>query len=122
MNNKAKVGLENLKKLHGEHTGEDIVNAFKDISPNLLKWTLELGFAEIIPDKRLDIKTRELTIIACLIPQGTLPQIKAHIEAAITVGASKDEIIALIEQSAIYAGFPAAVNAMIIAKEVFTNE
>lgn len=48
-------------------------------------------------------------------------QLKAHLEAALNVGASKAEIIAMIEQLAIYVGFPSSVNAMILAKEVFTE-
>ena len=122
MKTKAEEGMALLNKLHGKHTGEQIVNAFKDISPNLLKWTLELSFAEVMQNTCLDIKTRELIIIASLIPQGLLSQLKAHIEAALTAGASKDEIIATIEQLVIYAGFPDAVNAMIVAKEVFEEQ
>ena len=122
MKTKAEEGMALLNKLHGKHTGKQIVDAFKDTSPNLLKWTLELSFAEVMQDKRLDIKTRELIIIASLIPQGLLPQLRAHIEAALTAGASKEEIIAVIEQLVIYAGFPSATNAMILAKEVFEEQ
>ena len=121
MNTKYQSGLKLLNEIHGGHTGEAIVNAFEDISPNMLKWTIEWGFGEVMQNANLDLKTRELAIVASLIAQAARPQLKAHLEAALNVGASKAEIIAMIEQLAIYVGFPSAVNAMILAKEVFTE-
>jgi 4-carboxymuconolactone decarboxylase len=47
------------------------------------------------------------------------PQLKVHIHAALNVGCSKEEIIETIMQMAVYAGFPAAVNGLLAAKEVF---
>ncbi len=114
-------GLKLLNQLHGGHTGEEIVKAFGDISPNMLKWTIEWGFGEVLSNPALDLKTRELTIIASLIAQPASPQLKAHLEAALNAGATEAEIIAMIEQLALYVGFPTACNAMILAKEVFQN-
>lgn len=88
----------------------------------MLKWTIEWGFGEVMQNPHLDLKTRELTIVASLIAQPAQPQLKAHLEAALNAGASKDEIIAMIEQLAIYVGFPTAINAMILAKEVFMEK
>ena len=115
-------GLKLLNKLHGGHTGEGIVKALGDISPNMLRWTVEWGFGEVLQNPDLDIKTRELTIIASLMAQSAEPQLKAHLEAALNAGAHKKEIVAMIEQLAIYVGFPSAVNAMILAKEVFAEQ
>ena len=47
------------------------------------------------------------------------PQLKVHINAALNVGVSKAEIVEIIIQMVAYAGFPAALNAMALAKEVF---
>lgn len=47
-----------------------------------------------------------------------LPQVKAHVEAAIVCGATKEEIAEVILQTAYFAGFPAAANAMIAVKEI----
>lgn len=68
----------------------------------------------------LDLKTRELTIIASLVTLGhILPQVKSHAEAALNAGASREEIIEVILQTAYFAGFPAAANAMIAIKDIF---
>lgn len=47
------------------------------------------------------------------------PQLKVHIEAGLNAGMAKDEITEVIMQMAVYAGFPAALNGLFAAKEVF---
>ena len=42
-----------------------------------------------------------------------------HINGALNVGCTREEIIEVIIQIAVYAGFPAALNGMFAAKEVF---
>jgi 4-carboxymuconolactone decarboxylase len=48
-----------------------------------------------------------------------LSQPKVHINGALNVGCSRTEIIEVIVQMAVYAGFPAALNGLFAAKEVF---
>jgi 4-carboxymuconolactone decarboxylase len=63
---------------------------------------------------------RELCTVAALTVQGfSSPQLKLHIEAAINCGVSRAEIVEIITQMIAYAGFPAATNALLAAKEVF---
>jgi 4-carboxymuconolactone decarboxylase len=47
------------------------------------------------------------------------PQLKVHIEAGLNVGLTRGEIVEVIMQMAVYAGFPAALNGLFAAKEVF---
>lgn len=49
------------------------------------------------------------------------PQLKVHIGAALHVGLTQDEIVEVIIQMAVYAGFPAALNGLFAAKEVFAS-
>ncbi|MES9689824.1 MULTISPECIES: carboxymuconolactone decarboxylase family protein [Bacillus] len=68
----------------------------------------------------LDIKSRELATVAALTALGfAIPQLKVHINGALNVGCSKEEIVELIMQLSVYAGFPAALNGLQAAKEVF---
>ena len=63
---------------------------------------------------------RELCTVAALTVQGfSSPQLKLHIEAAINCGVSRAEIVEIITQMIAYAGFPAAMNALLAAKDVF---
>ncbi len=116
-------GLELLKKLHGGHAGEALVNSLQDICPDFVTMTIEWGFGSIFNRPGLDIKTRELAIIAACVTLGTATaQLLAHIEAAINVGATKQEIIEVILQTGLYAGFPAVTNSLLAAKSILGDK
>lgn len=113
-------GLKLLNRLHGGHVGEKIINDMRQICPDYARFTIEVGFGDIMSRPQLDLKTRELAIVASCVTLGHVaPQLRAHIEAALAIGATKEEIIEIIFQTALYAGFAAATNAMYIAKEIF---
>ncbi|WP_309245948.1 carboxymuconolactone decarboxylase family protein [Bacillus glycinifermentans] len=66
----------------------------------------------------LDIKSRELATVAALTALGfAIPQLKVHINGALNVGCSKEEIVELIMQVSVYAGFPTALNGLQAAKK-----
>jgi 4-carboxymuconolactone decarboxylase len=68
----------------------------------------------------LGLRDREIATIAALAALGTAPaQLKIHIEGGLNVGLSRDEIVEILMQMAVYAGFPAALNGLFAAKEVF---
>lgn len=114
-------GLAKLKEIDGE-AGEAVINALQDISPDLAKLTIEFGFGDIYSRPGLDLKLREIATVAALTALGfAIPQLKVHIKAALNVGCTQDEIKEIIIQMSAYAGFPAALNAMFAAKEVFDS-
>ena len=64
--------------------------------------------------------SRPVATIAALAAMGNAaPQLKVHIEAGLNVGLSRAEITEILMQMAVYAGFPAALNGLFAAKEVF---
>lgn len=68
----------------------------------------------------LDHRTKALISIAALTAVANAPpRLKAHVRAALDAGASREQVIEVIEQMAVYAGFPAALNGMAAAREVF---
>ena len=70
----------------------------------------------------LDPATRELATVALLTAIGTQPAaLKHHVRAAIAAGATRGQIVHVLEQMAIYAGFPAALNAVAVARDVFAE-
>jgi 4-carboxymuconolactone decarboxylase len=48
--------------------------------------------------------------------------LKVHIKAGLNVGLTREEIIEIFIQMAVYAGFPAALNAVFAARDVFAAE
>ncbi len=111
-----------LNQIHGAHSGEGIVRALAEVCPSLATMTIEWGFGEIVSRPGLDLRTRQLVTIASCVTLGhAQPQLKAHIEGALNVGATREEIVEVILQVALYAGFAAGTNAMLLAKDVFAS-
>ena len=68
----------------------------------------------------LDLRSRQFATVAALTAMGTAaPQLKVHIAGALNVGCRPAEIVEVILQMAVFAGFPAAINALNLAREVF---
>src|SRR6185295_3028794 len=101
-----------LNKIHGAHTGETIVSALDDVCPDLASMTIEWGFGEIVSRSGIDLKTRQLVTVASCVTLGhAQPQLRAHIEGALNVGATPQEIVEVILHVCLYAGFAAGTNA-----------
>ncbi|HTJ13026.1 MAG TPA: carboxymuconolactone decarboxylase family protein [Dinghuibacter sp.] len=114
-------GRDLLERLHGGHLGERMVNELNDVCPDFVDMTLEWALDGIMNRPGMDLKTRELLLIAsCVTLGGTAaPQLHAHIDAALTMGAGKEEIVETILQMLFYAGGVNVSNAFRVAKEVF---
>jgi alkylhydroperoxidase/carboxymuconolactone decarboxylase family protein YurZ len=70
----------------------------------------------------LDPVTRELAAVALLTALGTRPvPLRQHLRGALAAGATREQIVHVLEQMAIYAGFPAALNGVAAAREVFAE-
>jgi len=112
-------GWEKLKEINSE-AGERITKTLREIAPDLAKYTIEFPFGDIYSRPGLDLKSREIVTVAALTALGNaIPQLKSHINTALNVGCTKEEIVEIIMQMAVYAGFPAALNGMYAAKEIF---
>ena len=112
-------GIEKIREIYGE-VGEGVIKNLKDISPDFARYIIEFPFGDIYSRSGLDLKSREIAIVASLVTMGNaLSQLKVHINGALNVGCSRTEIIEVIMQMAVYAGFPAALNGLFAAKEVF---
>lgn len=116
-----KKGWEKLKEVDG-NAGENVINSLKDIAPEFADLLIEFPFGDIYTRDKLDLKSREIATIAALTVMGNAtPQLKVHIYAGLNVGCTKDEIIEVIIQMAVYGGFPCALNGLFAAKEVFNG-
>jgi 4-carboxymuconolactone decarboxylase len=116
-----KRGWEKLKEVDGE-AGEKVIASLQDIAPDLGRYTIEFPFGDIYTRPDLDLRSREIAVVAALTALGNAaPQLKVHINGALNVGVTREEVVGIITMMAVYAGFPAALNGMAAAKEVFAE-
>lgn len=114
-------GWEKLREIDGQ-AGERVLASLADIAPDFARYLVEFPFGDIYSRPQLDLKTREIGVVAALTALGNAtPQLKVHIRGALNVGCTREEIVEIIMQMAVYAGFPAALNGLFAAKEVFAE-
>lgn len=114
-------GWAKLQEVDGR-AGEAVVASLADIAPDFAKYVIEFPFGDIYSRPQLDLKTREIGVVAALTALGNAaPQLKVHIHGALNVGCTREEVVEIIMQMAVYAGFPAALNGLFAAKEVFAE-
>lgn len=114
-------GWEKLREIDG-HAGERVIDSLTDIAPDFAKYLIEFPFGDIYSRPQLDLRSREIGTVAALTALGNAtPQLKVHIHGALNVGCTRDEVVEIIMQMAVYAGFPAALNGLFAAKEVFAE-
>lgn len=112
-------GLKNIEKIHPQ-ASKALMENLKDIAPDLGRYVIEFPYGDVYERKGLDLKSREIATVAALTAMGdTKPELKDHIKGALNVGCSRGEIIEVIIQMAVYAGFPRAINGINAAKETF---
>jgi 4-carboxymuconolactone decarboxylase len=93
-------------------------NAFGDIAPALARYTDDVLFQDLW--KRPDLKPRERSLITCatLIALGRANELRPHLGIAQANGLSKEELIEMITHLCFYAGWPAGMTALGVAREV----
>ncbi|MCH4565385.1 carboxymuconolactone decarboxylase family protein [Halomonas sp. EGI 63088] len=97
---------ENLDGFHGDAT--EILLGF--------------AFTDVVVREGISLKTREMLTIAMLAAMGTAPgQLEFHMRAALNTGVTREEIVEIVLQVAVYAGIPASMNAITAAKSAFTS-
>jgi len=99
--------------------GSELIERMSAASSDLAELTVAFPFGEIYSRPGLDLRSRELVTLSALIALGAWPQFKVHVRGALSAGCTTTEIKEVIIQLAVYAGFPAALNAMQAAGEVF---
>ena len=112
-------GLEKFLEIYGEQA-KGFLASMEEVSPDLKSYVVEFAFGDVHCRPGLSLKEREIATVAALTAMGTAaPQLRAHIHGALNVGCSQQEVVEVIMQMALYAGFPAAINGLRVAREVF---
>lgn len=93
-----------------------------DIAPKLAQLTDEVLFGDVWARPGLSPRDRSLVTVSALIAMNRPDQLRSHMALALDNGVSKDELVETLTHVAFYAGWPNAVTAAGVAREVFTNK
>ena len=96
-------------------------DAVRDVVPDLIGYTEKWLFGEVWERPQLSKRDRSLIVVATLIALGRERQLTGHLNRALDNGVTKQEISEIITHLAFYAGWPAAMTAAQIAKDVFAK-
>lgn len=105
-------------------SGDAVVRSFDDLAPDLGRMIIEHSYGEVFSRKGIDLKTRELGACAALAAIGTKTTetpLRVHINAALNLGASREEIVELLINLVSYIGYPATQQAIHLAEDEFTK-
>jgi len=119
MEDRFERGRRRLAEVDGE-AGAAVIAGLADIAPDLGRYVVEFAFGDVYSRPGLSLRDRQIATVAALTALGTAqPQLRVHIGAALNVGLTREEIVEVITQMAVYAGFPAALNGIAAARNVF---
>ena len=115
------VVIERLKEVDGKG-GEHVIASLEGIAPDLGKYILEFAFGDIYCRDGLSLREREMITIASLLTAGGCEaQLEVHINGSLNVGISPEKVIETFIQCIPYTGFPKVLNAVNVAKKVFSE-
>lgn len=123
MSDRYRRGLCVAEQLAADKLDHFVKSGVAEVAPDFARMVIEFAFGDIYSRDTLDLKTRELIAIAALAASGTAgPQLRVHVESAASAGLAKPEIVEVIMQIALYAGFPAALNALADCHDLLTDD
>ena len=97
-------------------------DSFGDIAPHLAELTDKVLFGDVWEHPALAKRDRSVITITTLIALYRLNELPFHIKRGLDNGVTRDEIIGIITHLAFYAGWPAAMTALQIARKVFDEQ
>jgi 4-carboxymuconolactone decarboxylase len=112
-------GEQMLAQVDGD-AGVTVVRQLARSFPDFADYILEYPFGDIYSRAGLGLREREIAVVAALCAMGNAPaQLRVHVHAALHVGCTPAEIVEVVMQMSVYAGFPAALNGLAAVREVF---
>lgn len=114
-------GVAVLQQLSGDSI-EQVTNKVAEIAPDFARMTIEFPFGDLYSRAALDLRSREIGAVSALAALGRIPQLRVHVIAALNLGVTRAEIVELLMQISIYAGFPPALNALAECHDLLVDD
>lgn len=116
-NNRYKEGLKIQKPLYGDEIKNSLEGLPNNVGDKVARLLSEVCFGDFYTRKGLDLKTRELLVLAILITDGSENTLKSHIKGNLKAGNTKEDIVSAIIQCMPYVGFSKTFKALYIFKD-----
>jgi 4-carboxymuconolactone decarboxylase len=114
-------GLARFKATLGEQ-GMAVLRSLEPICPDMARYVIEFAYGDVLSRPGLSVRDRQIATLAGLAAIGhASPQLKSHIRGSLNAGLTREEIVEVLLQMALFAGFPAAMNGLQAAREVFAQ-
>ncbi len=114
-------GLAVRRAVLGSDYVDRSIAAADDFNRPMQELVTEYCWGEVWTRPGLPRKTRSLINLAMLTALNRPHEVKIHLKGALNNGCSKDEIMEVLLQTAIYCGVPAAIDSFRLAREVFAE-
>lgn len=122
MSDRYRRGLDVAERLAADKLAHFVKSGVAEVAPDFARMVIEFAFGDIYSRDALDLRSRELIAIAALAASGNArSQLRVHVESAGSVGITKPQIIEVLMQIALYAGFPTALNALADCHDLLTD-
>ena len=116
-------GVDIIQHLCAGKLEQFLAGKVAEVAPDFARMAVEFPFGDLYARDALDLRSREIAAIASLATRGdAVTPIRNHVIAALNLGLSKAEIIEVLMQTAIYAGFPSALAALTACHDLLTDE
>ena len=123
MSDRYRRGLDVAEQLAADKLAHFVKSGVAEVAPDFARMVIEFAFGDIYSRDALDLRSRELIAIAALAVSGNAgPQLRVHVESAASAGITKPEIVEVLMQTALYAGFPSALNALADCHDLLTDD
>ena len=123
MSERYRRGIDIAEQLAADKIEHFVKSGVAEVAPDFARMVIEFAFGDLYSRDALDLRSRELIAIAALAVSGSAgPQLRVHVESAASVGITKEEIVEILMQIALYAGFPAALNALADCHDLLTDK
>jgi Uncharacterized homolog of gamma-carboxymuconolactone decarboxylase subunit len=110
-------GLQVRREVMGEARVASSMLGREDFAYDLQRLATEMAWAEVWTREGLDRRSRSISTVSMLLALNRSAELKAHFIGAVNNGLSSDELRELVIHSAIYCGFPAALEGMRVLRE-----
>ena len=112
-------GLAYFDRMFGDGAPQMLVDDMQGLCPDFTDMSIEWAVGGVTCRPGLDAVTRELGVIAACLTMGhPVPQLRAHTQAALKAGATREQVIEAVLQLLFYAGGASVRNALVHIKDI----